>query len=175
MILRDEDEGDRAMVTTDTPIDTTLDTERRRTQSTKSSVEKAIFPTTGEFPMVENRPTTIVTNTSDVMRLQAASNVSAVDAYIVVFSVADEASFSFASACLQTIQRRSWKTGGQSASVILVANKNDLVRNRIITDYGNTSPEVLGRGKFFRCFLLNCLHNIVSGQLVLLLLKIDDD
>jgi len=72
---------------------------------------------------------------------QAASGVSSVDAYVVVFSVTDAASFSFASACLQSIQRRSWKSGsagdGPRPSVILVANKNDLVRNRVVTDYGN--------------------------------------
>ena len=65
-----------------------------------------------------------------------------VDAYIIVYSVTDAASFSFASACLQTIQKRSCRApaaaGARSSAVILAANKNDLVRNRIITDYGNT-------------------------------------
>jgi len=69
--------------------------------------------------------------------------VTSVDAYVVVFSVTDEASFSFASACVQTIQRRSWKSGGPSPTIILVSNKNDLVRNRIITDYGNSRRPVL--------------------------------
>ena len=63
--------------------------------------------------------------------------MASVDAFIVVFSVTDEASFLFAGAYVQAIQRRAWKAAGRSASVILVANKNDLVRNRIITDYGN--------------------------------------
>ena len=76
---------------------------------------------------------------SVIVLYQAAGDVTSVDAYAVVFSVTDGSSFSFASACLQTIQRRSLKTGGRSPAVILVANKNDLVRNRIVTDYGITA------------------------------------
>jgi len=75
--------------------------------------------------------------------------VTAVDAYVIVFSVTDAASFSFASACLQSIQKRSWKTDGRSPSVILVANKNDLVRNRVITDPGNTTLCSLTYGKWY--------------------------
>ena len=73
------------------------------------------------------------------MLLQAVNEVASVDAFIVIFSVTDDASFLFANSCIQAIQRRAWKAGGRSASVILVANKNDLVRNRIITDYGKRS------------------------------------
>jgi len=69
--------------------------------------------------------------------------VATVDAYVIVFSVTDETSFSFASACLQTIQRRASNSYKQPASVILVANKNDLVRNRTVTDHGNAAYRFL--------------------------------
>jgi len=64
-------------------------------------------------------------------------DVATVDAFIVLFSVTDEASFQFASACVQSVHRRTARSDRRPVPVILVANKNDLVRNRIITDYGN--------------------------------------
>ena len=69
--------------------------------------------------------------------LQSISDIASVDAFIVVFSVTDESSFLFASSSVQFIHRRLSKVARSSTAIILVANKNDLVRNRVITDYGN--------------------------------------
>ena len=70
-----------------------------------------------------------------------------VDAYLIVYSVTDRNSFAHAQACLLDVQRRGGR-GGQGgpqggreggrgkAVAVLVANKQDLVRNRTISTSG---------------------------------------
>lgn len=52
-----------------------------------------------------------------------------VDAYLVVYSVTDRNSFVYCQSCLHDISRRR-----KDRAVMLVANKQDLVRNRLITE-----------------------------------------
>ena len=54
-----------------------------------------------------------------------------VDAYLVVYSVTDKGSFSYAQTCLQDL-----RPAKRHNVVILVGNKQDLVRNRIISEEG---------------------------------------
>jgi len=61
-----------------------------------------------------------------------------VDAYLVVYSVTDRASFVYAQTCLADLKRRR-KTQSPpvtSSAVVLVANKQDLVRNRVVSESG---------------------------------------
>jgi len=66
---------------------------------------------------------------------QAASktrdNREPVDAHVVVYSVTDRVSFVFAQSCLQDL-----RPAKRHNVVILVANKQDLVRNRVISEEG---------------------------------------
>lgn len=55
------------------------------------------------------------------------------DAYVVVYSVTDFKSFDMAKVCLQKLRRA---TVDSSSPLILVANKQDLVRNRIVPEKG---------------------------------------
>jgi len=55
-----------------------------------------------------------------------------VDAYLVVYAATDRLSFTFAQLCLQDIRKRK----GPRAVAVLVANKQDLVRNRVISTSG---------------------------------------
>jgi len=64
--------------------------------------------------------------------LQIADHEKTVDAFIVVYSVTDSSSFSYAHACLQDTQMERFR----QTVVILVANKQDLVRNKVITEEG---------------------------------------
>ena len=57
-----------------------------------------------------------------------------VDAHLVVYSVTDRASFVFAQSCLQDL-----RPAKRHGVVILVANKQDLVRNRVISEEGSTA------------------------------------
>ena len=54
-----------------------------------------------------------------------------VDAHLVVYSVTDRPSFLFAQSCLQDL-----RPAKRHNVVILVANKQDLVRNRVIAEEG---------------------------------------
>jgi len=61
----------------------------------------------------------------------------AVDAYLIVYSVTDRASFTFANSCLEAISRHSFTSPVDiQPVVILVANKQDLVRNRLVLEHG---------------------------------------
>ena len=59
-----------------------------------------------------------------------------VDAYLVVYSVTDRPSFTYAQSCLADLKRRRKTLSTTSAGVVLVANKHDLVRNRVVSDSG---------------------------------------
>ena len=63
---------------------------------------------------------------------QANQRRDSMDAYIVVYSVTDSNSFRYAHACLQDIRGDRFS----NAVVILVANKQDLVRNKVVTEEG---------------------------------------
>ena len=64
-----------------------------------------------------------------------------VDAYVVVYSVTDRSSFVYAQSCLVDIKRRR-KTLARttittmSSAVVLVANKQDQVRSRVVSESG---------------------------------------
>ena len=55
-----------------------------------------------------------------------------VDAYVIVYSVSDSHSFKYAENLLADIRRDL----SRQATVILAANKADIVRNRIVDDSG---------------------------------------
>ena len=59
-----------------------------------------------------------------------------VDTYVIVYSVTDRLSFSYAQTCLADLKRRR-KTTSTTSAVVLVANKQDLVRNRVVTESGH--------------------------------------
>ena len=69
--------------------------------------------------------------------LQVAQYISSqkADAYVIVYSVEDRESFEGAVDRLYTIRNDD----PRSVAVILVANKMDLVRNRIVQDDGTNS------------------------------------
>jgi len=61
-----------------------------------------------------------------------------VDAYVVVYSVTDRSSFVYAQSCLADLKRRR-KTQSpvfRPSAVVLVSNKQDLVRNRVVSESG---------------------------------------
>ena len=61
-----------------------------------------------------------------------------VDAYLVVYSVTDRSSFTYAQTCLADLKRRrkTLPPSCTSSAVLLVANKQDLVRNRVVSEAG---------------------------------------
>ncbi len=59
--------------------------------------------------------------------------LSDIHAYVVIYSVTDFSSFRKACHMLDHLK----KTLTRNAAIILVGNKNDMVRNRIITEAGN--------------------------------------
>ena len=64
-------------------------------------------------------------------RGQASKSRDLVDANLVVYSVTDRASFQYAQSCLQEL-----RPAKRHNVVILVANKQDIVRNRLISEQG---------------------------------------
>ena len=64
-------------------------------------------------------------------RVQANKSRDLVDANLVVYSVTDRLSFQYAQSCLQEL-----RPAKRHNVVILVANKQDIVRNRIISEEG---------------------------------------
>jgi GTPase SAR1 family protein len=58
------------------------------------------------------------------------------DAYIVVFSVTDFKSFDAARSCLRELRQT---VNNSSTAFIVVANKQDLVRNRVVPERGQES------------------------------------
>lgn len=76
--------------------------------------------------------------------LQPVKDRDDVDAFVVVYSVTDRSSFSYAQACLQDI---CGKGKICRRAVILVANKQESVRNRVVSEDGEQdlycSPDVV--------------------------------
>jgi len=66
-----------------------------------------------------------------------------VDAYVVVYSVTDRSSFVYAQSCLADLKRRRKASSTTTTAVALVANKQDLVRNRVVSESGRTLAPVL--------------------------------
>jgi len=62
---------------------------------------------------------------------QANKSRDLVEANLVVYSVTDRASFQYAQSCLQEL-----RPAKRHNVVILVANKQDIVRNRVISEQG---------------------------------------
>jgi len=69
--------------------------------------------------------------------VQANKSRDLVEANIVVYSVTDRASFQYAQSCLQEL-----RPAKRHNVVILVANKQDIVRNRVISEQGKSSSSV---------------------------------
>jgi len=68
------------------------------------------------------------------------SGGDAVDAYVVVYSVTDRSSFVYAQSCLADLKRRrkTLPPPFRPSAVVLVSNKQDLVRNRVVSESGTT-------------------------------------
>jgi Ras family len=62
---------------------------------------------------------------------QANKSRDLVDANLVIYSVTDRLSFQYAQSCLQEL-----RPAKRHNVVILVANKQDIVRNRVISEEG---------------------------------------
>ena len=62
---------------------------------------------------------------------QANKSRDLVEANLVIYSVTDRASFQYAQSCLQEL-----RPAKRHNVVILVANKQDIVRNRVISEQG---------------------------------------
>ena len=67
--------------------------------------------------------------------LKANKSRDLVEANLVIYSVTDRASFQYAQSCLQEL-----RPAKRHNVVILVANKQDIVRNRVISEQGSSSP-----------------------------------
>jgi len=63
--------------------------------------------------------------------MKANKSRDLVEANLVVYSVTDRASFQYAQSCLQEL-----RPAKRHNVVILVANKQDIVRNRVISEQG---------------------------------------
>jgi len=59
-----------------------------------------------------------------------------VDVFLLVYSVTDRQSFNYVQQCLQDVS----KVRRRRAGLVVVANKYDLVRNRIVSTAGPTVP-----------------------------------
>ena len=57
-----------------------------------------------------------------------------VDVFLLVYSVTDRQSFSYVQQCLQDVA----KVRRRRAGVVVVANKYDLVRNRVVSTAGSS-------------------------------------
>lgn len=89
------------------------------------------------------------------------STYSSPHAYCVVYSTADRASFRQAEQSLQAL----WKTDSiRSKAVILVANKTDLVRSRVVSTQGNIQHETVTPQ--------NTIITIIMKQIILMELTI---
>ena len=65
---------------------------------------------------------------------QEAKQMENVDAYVVVFSVTDRNSFAYAHACLQDLTKKG--APSRKKVMIVVANKQDIMRNRVVSEQG---------------------------------------
>ena len=63
------------------------------------------------------------------------------DANLVVYSVTERSSFAYAQSCLQEL-----RPAKRHNVVILVANKQDIVRNRCVSEDGQPVPLVMFSG-----------------------------
>ena len=78
---------------------------------------------------------------------QASKNRDLVEANLVVYSVTDRTSFQYAQSCLQEL-----RPAKRHNVVILVANKQDIVRNRVISEQGRqTVAQFILIAKHARC------------------------
>ena len=68
-----------------------------------------------------------------ILSLQDHHQYEAIDAHVIVFSVTDRGSFRYAEARLREIKADPMHN---TLVTILVANKEDLVRNRVISEDG---------------------------------------
>jgi len=66
-------------------------------------------------------------------------NDNSIDAFLIVYSVTDRSSFSYAQTCLQEAARRQQRRTNIDSVVVLVANKQDLVRNRVVSTSGTNT------------------------------------
>ena len=84
-----------------------------------------------------------------------------VDAYLVVYSVTDRSSFVYAQTCLADLKRRrkTLPPPLTSSAVVLVANKQDLVRNRVVSESGRLSYDCVNHVDFT---LFNAVKIIVN-------------
>ena len=73
-------------------------------------------------------------STLSFILFQNAANQENIDAHVIVFSVTDKSSFRYSEARLREVRVQD---GGIDVVVILVANKEDLVRNRMVNENGN--------------------------------------
>ncbi|KAK2156318.1 hypothetical protein LSH36_216g01004 [Paralvinella palmiformis] len=69
----------------------------------------------------------------NVQNFEEAKQLENVDAYVVVFSVTDRNSFAYAHACLQDLTKKG--APSRKKVTIVVANKQDIMRNRVITEH----------------------------------------
>ena len=60
---------------------------------------------------------------------------SDVDVFLLVYSVTDRQSFNYVQQCLQDVS----KVRRRRAGLVVVANKYDLVRNRVVSTAGTTT------------------------------------
>ena len=65
--------------------------------------------------------------------LQELKSIADTDAYVLVFSITSRSSFQYVLETAREVRR--WPHG-QKVAVIVVANKSDLVRNRVVTEDG---------------------------------------
>jgi GTPase SAR1 family protein len=91
-----------------------------------------------------------------------------VDANLVIYSVTDRVSFQYAQSCLQEL-----RPAKRHNVVILVANKQDIVRNRVISEEGQLEKRFFNpslserrqRSGFCVADMLNVLFSFCYAQL----------
>ena len=65
---------------------------------------------------------------------QCGVNAASVDGYLVIYSVTDRSSFRHAQSCLQELRPTK-----RLNAVILVANKSDVVRKKVVSTPGQSA------------------------------------
>jgi len=76
----------------------------------------------------------------ELQRRDGGVDAASVDGYLVVYSVTDRSSFRYAQSCLQEL-----RPAKRLNAVILVANKSDVVRNRVVSTAGTLATSVHSR------------------------------
>ena len=116
-----------------------------------------------------------------------------VSAYVVVFSVEDRSSFSAAIDRLYEIRQETCNTDHHQVlssvtpnpprlTVILVANKVDLVRNRVVLEQGRTCPQVCQQieliirviDDFLYIYFFSFIHSLSRVSTLMLTLDVDN-